>query len=545
MSIKNRVHDEINVSNGLELIFNFLLEPILIFDITDMIIKINQAAIEWFVFNPVGLDKTEITQKTYPDLFKQALVNELYLLLDKVKSSGAFEENTVVLQKNRKKKTKYVLYAFPVLQNRAVIGAIVTWHKAEDAGNYEKGEISLKANHEFEVQIKRADFKFSEALAKLKKKSDDLQKSDAKLFEQRTIVERIFNNTHFLIAYMDRDYNFIRVNNEYALSDGRPVDFFTGKNHFDLYPDEENKKIFDNVVESGEPFITFAKPFTYPDRPDGGVTYWDWSLQPVKNKHGNVDGLILMLLDVTERKKKENELFKTKMDLEEAKRLSDIGTLAATVAHELRNPLGVIQTAVYNIRRKNEQEKLQKHIVHIEKKIAESERIINNLLNYSRMKKPQPKMIHLYNFMEECIDTIKIQYRNVEVKLKKNYNVFKNVKVNMDPFQIREVVTNILNNAYQALREDGGRIRIKGEIADANELIIEISDNGEGIDERDLSQIFSPFFTRKSKGTGLGLTISRELLNLNNGSINVHSTRGEGTTVRITLPLTEGGRENE
>jgi signal transduction histidine kinase len=240
----------------------------------------------------------------------------------------------------------------------------------------------------------------------------------------------------------------------------------------------------------------------------------------------------------------EDELFKTKIDLEEAKRLSDIGTLAATVAHELRNPLGVIQTAVYNIKRKNEQDKLQKHIMHIEKKIAESERIINNLLNYSRMKKPQPKMIHLYNFLEECISTIKNQYQNVDVKLNKNYNVFTDMKVKIDPFQIREVVTNILNNAYQALPEKGGRMRIKGEITDQNEFIIEISDNGEGIDERDLNQIFSPFFTRKSKGTGLGLTICHELLNLNNGSINVQSTKGQGTTVRIMLPLREEGDGN-
>lgn len=118
-------------------------------------------------------------------------------------------------------------------------------------------------------------------------------------------LEGIFSNTHVLTAYLDSQFNFIRVNHAYASADGREEHFFTGKNHFDLYPNPENFAIFQRVVETGTAYIEYAKPFEYPDHPDWGITYWDWSLHPVKDKHGKVIGLILSLINVTERKRAE------------------------------------------------------------------------------------------------------------------------------------------------------------------------------------------------------------------------------------------------
>jgi diguanylate cyclase (GGDEF)-like protein/PAS domain S-box-containing protein len=116
------------------------------------------------------------------------------------------------------------------------------------------------------------------------------------------LMERIFSNIHVLVAYLDADFNFIRVNENYAAADGqRPPDFFVGKNHFALYPDKENEAVFRRVLESGEPYVAHAKPFEYPDQPERGVTYWDWNLTPVNGEGGKVEGLLLTLADVTER----------------------------------------------------------------------------------------------------------------------------------------------------------------------------------------------------------------------------------------------------
>jgi len=136
------------------------------------------------------------------------------------------------------------------------------------------------------------------------------------LLTTNEILEKIFSTTYFLIAYMDRDFNFIRVNHAYAAADGRDESFFTGKNHFDFYPDPENQAIFRRVAETGEPYSAIAKAFKYPEHPERGATYWDWTLYPVKDTTGTVEGVLLCLLDVTESKKMEVELSETKTFLE-------------------------------------------------------------------------------------------------------------------------------------------------------------------------------------------------------------------------------------
>ena len=122
------------------------------------------------------------------------------------------------------------------------------------------------------------------------------------------LLDRIFATTHFCIVYLDRDLNFIRVNRAYADAGGHPPEFFIGKNHFDLYPHQENQAIFREAVASGQPFTIHAKPFEFPDQPELGVTYWDWTLHPLKDVHGHVEGLLFALLDVTRRIRAMQEL---------------------------------------------------------------------------------------------------------------------------------------------------------------------------------------------------------------------------------------------
>lgn len=139
---------------------------------------------------------------------------------------------------------------------------------------------------------------------------DITERKEAEEELQRTndLLRRIFDTTHFSLAYMDADFNFIQVNELYARADGKTPDYFIGKNHFDLYPHAENEAIFRRVVETGEPYIVQAKLFEYPNNPGRGTTYWDWSLRPVFNAEGDVEGVVLILLDVTERVQAEEAL---------------------------------------------------------------------------------------------------------------------------------------------------------------------------------------------------------------------------------------------
>ncbi|RPI33853.1 MAG: PAS domain S-box protein [Chloroflexota bacterium] len=130
------------------------------------------------------------------------------------------------------------------------------------------------------------------------------------------LFERIFDNMNMLIAYMDRDFNFLKVNGAYAKAGAHEPEFFTGKNHFDLYPNEENQVIFRRVVETGEPNTVLARPFEYKEYPERGITYWNWTLQPVKETGGGVSGVVLTLYDVTEQVRAEKHVRQAHAELE-------------------------------------------------------------------------------------------------------------------------------------------------------------------------------------------------------------------------------------
>ncbi|MCP4705888.1 MAG: PAS domain S-box protein [candidate division Zixibacteria bacterium] len=126
---------------------------------------------------------------------------------------------------------------------------------------------------------------------------------------EHNILQEVMNgakNIH--LVYLDRDFNFVRVNKTYADTCGYKSNEMVGKNHFDLYPHAENEAIFKKVRETGDAYFVKDKPFSFPDKPELGVTYWDWSLCPVIGKQGDVDGLIFSLVETTERKQAEIEL---------------------------------------------------------------------------------------------------------------------------------------------------------------------------------------------------------------------------------------------
>lgn len=124
-----------------------------------------------------------------------------------------------------------------------------------------------------------------ELAAKVKERTGELSRTNE-------LLEKVFASIDTHLAYMDRHLNFIRVNRAYAEADERQPAFYVGKNHFALFPNEENQRIFEKVVTTGEPYYVYAKPFEYAEHPERGVTYWDWSLQPVNELDGSVGGVV-------------------------------------------------------------------------------------------------------------------------------------------------------------------------------------------------------------------------------------------------------------
>lgn len=362
------------------------------------------------------------------------------------------------------------------------------------------------------------------------------KQAEEELYESNKLLNTVLSNTHFLIAYMNTGFDLICVNRAYAQIHRKAPGYFTGRNYFDLYPDFRKKAIFERVLETGEAYYAYAEPLELPDEIGEMMMYWDWSLCPVKDETGEIEGLLMCLVNVTECKWTQNELIKAQKELNESKRLSDIGILAATIAHELRNPLGVIRAATYNLKRKSHDPALESHFNNIEKKILESDQIINNLLFYSRIKMPRYETVRLYDILEECVKAAKDKYKKWEVKLNKRYISIKKIFMDVDPLQIKEVFINLLDNAYESLPHNNGEISVEADLEKDEEVRISFKDNGVGIDEEDLKKIPQSFFTRKETGTGLGLSVSYQIISLHDGKIEAESVKGKGTKFTIILP---------
>ncbi len=125
------------------------------------------------------------------------------------------------------------------------------------------------------------------------------------------ILDRIFSTTQISIAYLDSEFNFIRVNKGYAEQAGHSIDFFPGKNHFDLFPNEKDLEHYRRVVQTGESFFCLAAPFIHSARPEQDITYWDWALLPIFGSAGKVESLLLLAVDVTEQVHTEKALRKS------------------------------------------------------------------------------------------------------------------------------------------------------------------------------------------------------------------------------------------
>ena len=143
---------------------------------------------------------------------------------------------------------------------------------------------------------------------RVQERTAELKKANAQLAEQSQILESFFKDTTTPLVLLDRDFNFIRVNEAYARSCQRAVADFPGHSYFEFYPHQENEAIFRRVVETGVPHQAQANPFSFPDHPEWGVTFWDWTLTPLPDDQGEIAFLVFSLEEVTDREAAEEAL---------------------------------------------------------------------------------------------------------------------------------------------------------------------------------------------------------------------------------------------
>ncbi len=268
-------------------------------------------------------------------------------------------------------------------------------------------------------------------------------------------------------------------------------------------------------------------------------------------------------LKVSERTR---QLLEAQEELVSKEKLATLGRLAGCVGHELRNPLGVMNNAVYFLKSvmTGADDTVGEYLDIIKHEIDISQRIITDLLDFSRTRPPQTRSVTVRELVNESLDRCEIP-ENVRL-LTQLPDYLPCLRV--DPLQMGQVFQNIITNAVQAMPA-GGNLMIGARMAEGPGLkdqgsagpgsapetsdsgkegaFLEISveDDGEGITPENMKKLFQPLFTTKARGIGLGLVVSRNLTEANGGRIEVESCPGEGTVFVIALPIEEAGHEEK
>lgn len=274
-----------------------------------------------------------------------------------------------------------------------------------------------------------------------------------------------------------------------------------------------------SIIETGEPQV---KEFTYAN------SYNVIRVYPLNDIAGEFKNILLVIQDMTKEKLAEHKL------LHETK-MAAIGQLAAGMAHEIRNPLGIIRNQSFILESKLEEERTLRSITLINSAIERASRIVDNLLDFSRLTDDTMVNLNLYELIN------KILLLENKVFMKKNITWYLDCDLDLEIYSntesLKHIVINLISNAIDAIGEEGIiNINVKRQISD---VFIRVEDSGSGVTEEEIDKIFNPFYTTKDpdKGTGLGLYIIYTEVKKLNGEITVSSEKDENTVFEVRLPI--------
>jgi len=256
------------------------------------------------------------------------------------------------------------------------------------------------------------------------------------------------------------------------------------------------------------------------------------SITPLVGKAGERIGRLILLDDITQRVRLEEQLIQTE-------KLTSLGLLAAGVAHEVNTPLAVISNYIQMLAKQlpgdDPRHKLIEKIV---KQTFRASEIVNNLLNFSRTGAVEFTEVNLNAVVEETLSLVSHPFKTARV------HVIKSLQKQLPPVlgsnnRLQQVFLNLFMNARDAM-PNGGMLEVRT-AANNGYVEVEVTDTGIGIPRENLIRIFDPFFTTKSsgRGTGLGLSVSYGIIKEHAGKIDVRSTPGKGTSFRLEFPVVQ------
>lgn len=319
-----------------------------------------------------------------------------------------------------------------------------------------------------------------------------------------------------------------------------------GKSVREAVPEAEGQgflTLLDSVYRTGTPFIGRSTPIQLAR--GGSATlemrYLDFVYQPRREPDGSTSGIIVLGVDVTESRRAEQALL-------QSEKLAAVGRLASSIAHEINNPLEAVTNLIYLAQRAPSRDETNTYLTLAESELQRVSVIASRTLRFHRQT-TLPRPVRPGDLLDETLPLFQGRINNAQVSVDRRDRTHHPITC-LDG-EIRQVLSNLIGNAVDAMRATGGRLLLRTRAAidwktGRNGVMFTVADTGSGMSAPTMSRIFEPFFTTKDiGGTGLGLWISREIVERHRGSLRVRSRQSphlSGTVFTLFLPIDEQPR---
>lgn len=356
----------------------------------------------------------------------------------------------------------------------------------------------------------------------------ELDYKKQKLFENKVIeITKLQNYTKNIVdsinnGVISTDTNFFitSINRK-----GEDILGIGEKDEINITNILNDKNVLDILNQAKEQKLQFTNIKTNINV-DGEDKFLSITVLPLFNILDKVQGLVIIIQDKSREKNLEAQTVR-------ADRLVAVGELASGIAHEIRNPMGIIKTISQTLLEESDEQDLSEGLEIIVKEVDRANKVINGILNFAKPLDNEMKKISLNELFKEVI-LITDKYLSAN---NANMELFigKDINIEADKEKLKQVFINLIFNGVQSM-DKGGKIFVTTELREKG-VNISFKDTGTGIKKENLKKVFNPFFTTKEQGVGLGLSVSDRIIQDHNGYLAVDSIEGEGTQIDIYLPM--------